>query len=64
MSKKIELKEEIHQMNGLIGRMSFSIDDLSETQENGEVISQELLEEIQNSFEEIKQIWTTVKASL
>lgn len=64
MSKNIELKEEIHKMNGLMGRMTFSLEDLSEVQESGEAISQELLEEIQDSFEEMKNIWMTLRTSL
>jgi hypothetical protein len=64
MSKKIELKEEIHHMNGLIGRLNFSVDELFDLQENDEKINEEILEELQVSFNDLKETWKRISSAL
>ncbi len=64
MSKKVELKEEIHHMNGLIGRLNFSVDELFDLQENDEKINEEILEELQVSFNDLKETWKRISSAL
>ena len=64
MTNKIELKEEIHKINGLIGRIGFTVDELYNLQENEEEITKENLDELQTSFDELKSYWKIVCSRL
>ncbi len=64
MTKNIKLKEDIHKINGLIGRMGFSIEELFELKENDEEITKEHLDEIQTSFEEFKEVWKNIRTNI
>ena len=64
MNKKNELKEEIHLMNGLFGRIAFSMDELHEQFESEEGVSRELLDEIQTTIHELKDVWLKIRQNI
>ena len=64
MTKKDDLKEEIHKMNGLIGRISFTIDEFSDLIDDQGPITRDNVDELISSFDELKNIWKTIKDSL
>jgi len=64
VTKTNELKEDIHQINGLIGRMGFSIDELQDLEASNESIPKETIEDLALSFEELKKMWKTLSSKL
>ena len=64
MSTRTEIKNDIHNMNGLIGKMAFSIDELFDLKKNKEEITNDHLNEIQETFDEIKETWKKVRSGL
>lgn len=64
MSSQTEIKNDIHNMNGLIGKMAFSIDELFDLKKNKEEITTEHLNEIHTTLEEIRETWKKVRSEL
>ena len=64
MTKNNELKDDIHKLNEIIGRMGFTIDELQHIQDNEEENNSEILDELQATFEELKTFWKKICTSL
>lgn len=64
MSNDEKLKGEIHRINGLIGKMGFSIDELFDLKENEKEITKESLDELRETFEQFKVAWKDIRADL